>query len=358
MDLKLLLALTCTTLVCACTPSPAADNALTNPIDDVADIIAMPVEVETTLQDSISHFYQTTAVLEAPEKAHVVARVSGMVESIHVEEGEQVSAGQVLASIDPKRYRLALNKAQAELDVIDQELARMKAIANKQLVSQEAMAKLEFKRQSALADRDLAQLELHYSQVTSPIAGVVASRKVDRGNMATAMLTELYFIVQQQQLHGIIHLPEHEIANVNVGQLAKLEVDGTATHYNAKVLRIAPVVDSNSGTLKVTLVIDNSQHNLRSGMLARAKLQFDTHHNAIIMSRSALLRQDNGYSVFVVNGDMAEIRDVTLGFNDDGQVEVLTGLAAGDQVVIRGQHQLKDQTKVDIINPVRLAASK
>ncbi|WP_298439285.1 efflux RND transporter periplasmic adaptor subunit [uncultured Ferrimonas sp.] len=353
MELKLVAAVFATGLLCACAPT-AEESVDAEP--EQAKIIAMPVEIQLASSSAISHFYQTTALLEAPQEAQVVARVSGMVEEIHAEEGDNVQAGQLLASIDPKHYRLALNKAQAELDVIDQELARMQAIANKQLVSEEAMAKLSYRRQSALADRDLAQLNLQYSQVSSPINGVVAKRQIDRGNMATEMATNLFHVVQQQQLHAIIHLPEQEISNVALNQLAKLQIDGLAHSHNAKVLRIAPTVDSASGTIKVTLAVPNQHGQLRSGMLAKAKLQFDTHMDATVMPRNALLRQDNGHAVFVISNNKAQIRNVTLGYSDNGQVEVLSGVDAGEQVVIRGQHQLKDDADVEVVNTLRLAA--
>lgn len=324
---------------------------------DAEEVVKIPVETRTVGLDSVSAYYRTTAILEAPEEAEVVARVSGIVEQLLVEEGHKVKAGQLLARIDPKRYQLALNKAQAELDVIDQELNRLKAIANKQLVSQETLSKLSYRRQAALAEREIAALELEYSAVSSPIDGVVAKRIIKRGKMA-GEYEPLFHIVQQDTLHGIIHLPERELDRVRTGQQAELELSGRSEPVIAQVLRIAPVVDADTGTFKITLEMENRDGILKAGMFSRARLRFDTHHNALVVPRIALVRQDLGHSVFVVQDGQAHARTIELGYEDGEQVEILGGLDAGDQVVIRGQHQLKDDAMVEVIPPLELAEAR
>ncbi|MBY5922242.1 efflux RND transporter periplasmic adaptor subunit [Ferrimonas balearica] len=317
----------------------------------------VPVETQQVSVDNVSAYYRTTALLEAPEEAQVVARVSGIIESLHVEEGQLVKAGEPLATIDPKRYRLALNKAQAELDVIDQELERLHAIANQQLVSQETLAKLEYRRQAALADRDIAALQLTYSKVSSPIDGVVAKRYVKRGKMA-AEHEALFHIVQQETLHGILHLPERELSRIRIGQEAELTVEGLSEPQLAQVLRIAPVVDPETGTFKITLTLDNRAGTLKAGMLSRARVRFDTHHNTLVVPRMALVRQDLGQAVFVIHEGQAQSRMVEVGYEDGERVEILKGLEAGEQVVIRGQHQLKDEAQVEVIPSLQLAAQR
>ncbi|MBY6188435.1 efflux RND transporter periplasmic adaptor subunit [Marinobacter hydrocarbonoclasticus] len=337
--------------------APEAPDTAANETQEEETTPRVPVETQSVSVENVSAYYRTTALLEAPEEAQVVARVTGIIESLHVEEGQLVKAGQKLATIDPKRYRLALNKAQAELDVIDQELDRLNAIANQQLVSQETLAKLEFRRQAALADRDIAALELEYSSVVSPIDGVVAKRYVKRGKMA-AEHEALFHIVHQETLHGILHLPERELPRIRLGQEAELTVEGLQQVRLATVLRIAPVVDPETGTFKITLSVDNQEGILKAGMLSRARVRFDTHHDTLVVPRMALVRQDLGHAVFVINDGQAQSRAVQLGYEDGERVEILEGLEAGEQVVVRGQHQLKDDAQVEVIPSLQLAAQR
>ncbi|GAA4901325.1 efflux RND transporter periplasmic adaptor subunit [Ferrimonas pelagia] len=355
MELKRLAPWACLLVLTACGQPPAAQD--TPQTEDEPAVASIPVETQPVMQDSVSEYYHTTAVLEAPEAAEVVSRVTGIIGAIEVEEGDQVKAGQRLASIDARRYQLNLAKAQAELDVIEQELHRLNAIANKQLVSQETLAKLKYRREAALAERDLAQLQVHYSKITAPIDGIIAKRLVKNGNMATEY-TPLFQVVQQHPLHGILHLPEQELSKVHPGQHAQLQLSGVDETIQAKILRIAPTVDPDTGTVKITLLVDNSAHRLKAGMFSRTRLRFDTHDNTLVLPRIAVIRQDLGHSVFVIHDGKASSRSVELGYSDGDRVEILSGLALGEQVVVRGHHQLRDDATVEVIESLQLAAKR
>ncbi|MGL4517883.1 MAG: biotin/lipoyl-binding protein, partial [Shewanella sp.] len=119
---------------------------------------AIPVETTTVMQGNVSSFYSTTATLEAPEEANVVSRIAGLIETITVEEGDRVSKGQVLAIIDAKRQQYDLDRSEAEVKIIAQELDRLKKMNNKEFISADSMAKLEYNLQAAMARKDLAAL--------------------------------------------------------------------------------------------------------------------------------------------------------------------------------------------------------
>jgi membrane fusion protein, multidrug efflux system len=319
------------------------------------DKFAVPVETALVGQGHVSSFYSTTATLEAPEEAHVLSRVSGLVEKILVEEGDRVTKGQVLAVIDPKRQKYELNRAEAEVQIVEQELNRLKKINNKEFVSQDALAKLEFNLQAAKAQRDLAELKLKDSQITSPINGVVAHRLVKLGNMAKEF-DELFYIVNQDELHGIVHLPEQQLASLRLGQEAKIFSQQSQQDVIAHVLRISPVVDASSGTFKVTLAVPNHKAQLKSGMFTRVELKYDTHDNAITVPYNAVINQDNILALYIIKDDKALRREVSLGYRENEIVEVIHGVEPGEQVVIRGQQNLKDQSLVEVITPLNFAA--
>ena len=126
---------------------------------------AVPVETTTVVQGDVSSFYSTTATLEAPQEANVVTRISGLIEIIKVEEGDRVSKGQLLAVIDAKRQRFELASSQAEVEIIEQELNRLKKMSNQEFFSADSMAKLEYNLQAAIARRDLAALQVQESMI-------------------------------------------------------------------------------------------------------------------------------------------------------------------------------------------------
>ncbi|WP_160054198.1 efflux RND transporter periplasmic adaptor subunit [Shewanella litoralis] len=319
---------------------------------------AIPVETALVETGNVSSFYSTTATLEAPEESHVMSRIAGIVEQINVEEGDRVTKGQVLAVIDAKRQRYDFNRSEAEVQIIEQELNRLNKMSNKEFISQDAMAKLEFNLQAAKAQRDLAELQVKESQITSPIDGVIAARHIKLGNMAKEF-QELFYVVNQDQLHGILHLPEQQLSSLRIGQHASIvqqHQSNNETSIDAQVLRISPIVDAQSGTFKVTLAVPNQDAALKAGMFTRVELKYDTHQNVLTVPYNALINQDNTQALYVIKDTKAERREVSLGYRENNTVEILSGVSAGEQIVIRGQQNLKDQSLVEIITPLSFAA--
>ncbi|MDD8057866.1 MULTISPECIES: efflux RND transporter periplasmic adaptor subunit [Shewanella] len=318
---------------------------------------AIPVETALVETGNVSSFYSTTATLEAPEESHVMSRIAGIVELINVEEGDRVTKGQVLAVIDAKRQRYDFNRSEAEVQIIEQELNRLNKMTNKEFISQDALAKLEFNLQAAKAQRDLAELQVKESLITSPIDGVIAARHIKLGNMAKEF-QELFYVVNQDQLHGILHLPEQQLASLRIGQHASI-IQQQSNHtaaIDAKVLRISPIVDAQSGTFKVTLAVPNQNAALKAGMFTRVELKYDTHQDVLTVPYNALINQDNTQALYVVKDAKAERREVSLGYRENNTVEIVSGVSAGEQIVIRGQQNLKDQSLVEIITPLSFAA--
>ncbi|MCL2914325.1 efflux RND transporter periplasmic adaptor subunit [Shewanella corallii] len=317
---------------------------------------AIPVETASVARGDITSFYSTTATLEAPEEAKVVTRIAGMIEYLPVEEGMKVKKGDLLAVIDADRQQYSLDAKIAEVSIIEQELDRLKKISNKNFVSAEQIAKLEYNLQAAKAQRDLAALQVEESRVLSPIDGTIAVRYVKQGNMAKEF-DPLFHIVNQEELHGIVHLPEKQLQSLKQGQTADIYTSRDPNRaYAASVLRISPVVDASSGTFKVTLSVPNSSRELKAGMFTRVELKYDTHEDVITVPYQAVINQDNRQALYVVSEGNAERREVELGYRNGDTVEIRSGLEAGEQLVIRGQQNLKDQSLVEIINPQGMAA--
>ena len=319
---------------------------------------AVPVETATVIQGDVSSFYSTTATLEAPEEAKVVTRVAGLIQSISVEEGDRVTKGQLLAVIDSKRQKFDLDRSQAEVEIIEQELNRLKKISNKEFFSADSMAKLEYNLQAAMAKRDLAALYVQESMIRSPIDGVIATRFVKSGNMAKEF-DELFYIVNQDELYGIVHLPEQQLQHLRLGQDAQIFANKhTKDTTHATVLRISPIVDAQSGTFKVTLSVPNQKATLKAGMFTRVELRYDTHNDVITVPYNALVNQDNEFALYVIDGSNANRRTVTLGYREADTVEVVAGIEPGEQIVIRGHQNLKDQSLVEVIGSLDIASAK
>ncbi len=316
-------------------------------------VIPVPVEVATSHVGNISSNYSTTAVLEAKEEAFVVARASGIIEQIMVEEGDYVEKGQILATLEPQRYELNLQRASANLRGIEKELAKINKVYSKKLVSDDTYDKITAQFESAKAAYELAKLDLAEATIVAPISGFIAERNAKVGNLTESFQRErMFHIVQQKDLYGIVHLPEKELSRVHKEQSAVLSVTALGDkQVKAFVERISPVIDPQTGTFKVTLRVPNESKRLKTGMFTQVALNYDTKENATLIPRKALLAIDDNINVFVVDADgIATKTAIQIGYQEGNLVEVTDGLTGQQQVVITGHQNLKDSALVQIVN--------
>ncbi|RUO65167.1 RND family efflux transporter, MFP subunit [Pseudidiomarina planktonica] len=340
-----------TALLSGCNPAGANDSETA---EAAAPEARVPVATTVAEQASITSSYRTTAVLEAREEADVTSKVNGIVEEILVEEGDYVEKGQVLAVLRDNEYAIQAAQTQAELQSIQQELKRMKNMADREMISADAYDKLRYQVQIVQSKHDMAQLNLSETRIVAPINGHIAVRYVKTGNMVQQYQAKtLFHIVDQNRLQGIVHLPEHELRHLQVGQTAALSVSAyPQQEYTARVERISPVIDTASGTFKVVLEVNNSENQLKSGMFAQLNLHYAKRDNVVVLPRYAVISLDGSHHVFVVNNEgVAAKQTVLLGFETDENVEITKGLNAGDEVITTGQNSLKDQALVEVIKP-------
>jgi RND family efflux transporter MFP subunit len=345
--------LSTTLLLTACGQAGAVKSDSEEAIKVEEKVIPIPVEVGMVTRGSISSNYTTTAVLEAKEEAFVVGRASGIIEQIMVEEGDYVEKGQVLAKLEPERYELNLRRAQADMTGIEKELAKINKVYNQKLVSDDTYDKITAQYESAKATLALAKLDLKEATIVAPISGYIAERNAKVGNLTESFQREkMFYIVQQKELYGIVHLPEKELSKVHKDQKARLTITAlNDMQVNAFVERISPVIDSKTGTFKVTLRVPNDEKQLMAGMFTQVSLNYNTHVDATLLPRKAMLAMDDKVNVFVVD-DKGIAKKVTIktGYQEGNFVEVIDGLSGNEKVVITGHQNLKDNATVDIVN--------
>jgi RND family efflux transporter MFP subunit len=340
-----------TASITACSDAEAGKEEVIQ--EEEKKVIPVPVEIDTAHIGDISSNYTTTAVLEAKEEAFVVPRASGIIEQILVEEGDYVEKGQVLAKLEPQRYELNLQRAQADLTGIEKELEKINKMYSKNLVSSDNYDKITAQYESAKATLALAKLDLKEATVLAPISGYIAERNAKVGNLTESFQRErMFHIVQQKELYGIVHLPEKELSRVHKDQKASLVVTALNDQkINAFVERISPVIDAQTGTFKVTLRVPNEENSLKAGMFTQVSLNYNTRTGATLIPRKAMLALDDNINVFVVDSEgIASKQAITIGYQEGNFVEVLEGVSANQQVVITGHQNLKDKALVNIIN--------
>lgn len=316
---------------------------------------AVPVETAAVSRRAVAASYTGTAPLEARAESQVVAKTSGVALQVMAEEGQQVRAGQVLVRLDAARASLQAMQTGAQLRKLEANYARSQALAKDKLVSMNDNEQLRFDVENARAANRLANLELGYANVVAPISGVIAQRMIKPGNFVQ-INTPIFRIVDTSQLEAVLNVPERELATLKAGLPVQLLVDAMPGRaFSGTVDRIAPVVDSGSGTFRVITRFEGGG-TLQPGMFGRLRIDYDSRKNALVVPRVALLDDEGEPAVFAVRGSKVARVPVKLGYIDGEWAEVLTGLKSGDIVVTAGKTALRDGTLVQTLGDKKKAA--
>lgn len=310
----------------------------------------VPVEIRLPVRGDIYAVYSGTAPIEAFAEADVIAKVEGEIRDILVEEGDDVAANQVLARLDGDRLRLELSESQARLRKLQRDFERNKDLRDKGLISEGDFEKLQYDLEALQASYNLASLELDYTQIRAPIAGVVSERYVRLGN-TIGVGEPLFRVTSFDPLVAYLHVPEREYRQLAPGQPVGIDIDALGDErIIASVTRVSPIVDPDTGTFKITIEIRDDERRIKPGMFARISIVYDRHENALQVPRSALVEESEQASVFVVEEDVAVRKIVETGFSQQGMVEIVDGLSDTDNVIIVGQVGLKPDARVTIVD--------
>ena len=311
---------------------------------------AVPVEVSSPTRGDIYAVYSGTAPIEAFAEADVIAKVSGEVREILVEEGDEVREGQVLARLDGDRLRLELNESEANLRKLQRDYERNVELKEKGLISSGDFDKIRYDMEALEASYNRARLELDYTQIRAPLTGVISERYVRRGN-TIAIGEPVFRVTSLDPLVAYLFVPEREYRNIAKDQVVAIDIDALQNQrVIAAVTRVSPVVDPNTGTFKITIEISDEERRIKPGMFGRISIVYDQHENVLQVPRSAILEDADEISVFVVEENKAVRKIVETGYSNSGMVEITAGLDDDDLIVTMGQIGLKDEALVSVIN--------
>ncbi len=194
-----------------------------------------------------------------------------------------------------------------------------------------------------------AEAQLGYSEIRSPIAGVVTDRPIYEGEIATPS-SPIITVMDLSQVIAKAHIPEEEAALLKKGNPASLTLPEKDEPVQGKVTLVSPALDPNSTTVEVWIQAPNSDQSLRPGISAKVSMISETVPNALVVPASAILTSaDGSSSVMVIGSDgRANKRDVQTGIRQGDRIQIKSGLNAGERVVTTGAYGLPDKTKVRV----------
>ena len=194
---------------------------------------------------------------------------------------------------------------------------------------------------------ELASLDLDQSQVRSPFKGIVSKKKIEKGGFINKG-QELLEIMDISKVLAQINIPENKIRFIKIGSMVKVTFDAVpGKTYTGIVKTLGLEAEQKNRTFPAEVQINNPNQVLLPGMMARAKIELNSSDKQIMIPRHVVLNRDDSKVVFVAESDTAKIRHLTLGKTVKGEVQVLSGLKFGDNLIISGQQYLTENEKVN-----------
>jgi len=333
----------------------------------------VPVRVAPAAQGDFRVQLKALGTVNAYNTVHIRSRVEGELVKLLFSEGQQVEAGQLLAQIDPRAYRIALQQAegalqqqQAQLTGAERDLARYRglhaeqSIARQTLDSQEALVnQLRAGLKSLQAQVDSARLNLQYTDIRAPIAGRLGLRQADVGNLIGAGDSNpLVVLTQTQPISVLFSLPEAElpalVEQLRAGHSLVVEAWDRGEQRRLATGTLESLdnqIDTATGTIRLKARFTNDDEGLFPNQFVNIRLQLQTLQQVILIPAAALQFGPNGSFVYRLDeDDRVQLQPVQVTASDGAQTVIGSGLQAGQRVVLEGTDRLRSGHPVEVID--------
>ncbi|MBL7763197.1 MAG: efflux RND transporter periplasmic adaptor subunit [Chitinophagaceae bacterium] len=309
--------------------------------------VAMQVDGFVVKPKSLSDNVEVPGSLIANESTEIHPEISGRVVQLNVGEGRQVSRGTLLAKLYDGDLQAQLKKLQVQLQIAKQNEDRSSQLLKIQGISQQDYDASLLNVNNINADIEIIRTSIIKTEIRAPFNGKVGLKNISIGAFVTPA-TIVATIQQTDVLKLDFAVPEKYTAQIKTGQLVSFTTEGSSKKYTAKIMATESGVTENTRSLMIRSIVQNKDAALAPGVFAKVIMNFDPDPNAIVIPTQAVLPQARGKKVIVYQGGIAKFVDVTTGIRDSSQVQIVTGLKAGDTIVTTGLLSIRPEGKIAI----------
>lgn len=295
---------------------------------------------------------KAVGTLLADASAKLRAEVPGQILQIHFDEGQPVSEGDALFTIEATVLEAEVNEAQANAEQSEAAYNRARELIDQKLISATDFDAARANYNVSIARLLSSRARLSKKTIRAPFAGFAGLRKINIGDYAT-IGQELVSVVSLDPLRVNFSMPETLLSQLAPGQSIDLSVGAYPGEiFDGTITAIAPQIDVRGHNVEIRASLQNPELKLRPGLFAQVNVTLVTKPDALVVPEQAIWPIGQDKTVFVVKDGVASQRTVTIGQRQPGEVEIVSGLEVGDEVVVAGQMKLYDGAAVEPIAAV------
>ncbi|NDB35773.1 MAG: efflux RND transporter periplasmic adaptor subunit [Flavobacteriia bacterium] len=282
-----------------------------------------------------------------PNRQNIISSEgNGRVISMNLAEGDRVGVGSIIAKLDDELIKLQIESLEVSMEGQEKDEVRYSSLANQNASPAVQAEKTQLGIKASKVQMKQLKKQLSTTIVKAPFSGVITKKMVDLGSVIGAG-SPVVEITDIAKLKLTVNVPERDIYRFKVNQPIVVSSEQIKKSINGKITQIAVQADK-SHNFKVHITIDNPSNNLRAGMYGTATMKSDQKITSLSIPRRALVGSLKNPQVYVVRNGKAKLVSFSLGLTEGDVLEVRDGLTSNDQVVVRGQINLKDNKNVKI----------
>lgn len=312
---------------------------------------AVPVEVATVTKGPISAFLSFNSTLETESVVDLYPQINGQVEALYVEEGQMVKEGEPLLKIEDRELRVDVAESNGNFEHLKRGFARTQDLYKRNLINKQDFETQSYQLEQARLRLERATIRLSHATIRAPFAGVVSARETQVGaRVGTG--SKLFSLVKLDEIVARVFVPGRYLPVVAEKQPAIVTSEFLPGRtFQSWVKRISPVIDPKSGTFKVTLgVRGDKPSELPPGMFVAVRVIIDTRENAVLLPKRAVVYEGGERYVFLLENDRAMKRKLAAGYEDPQNIEAVSGIPVGAEVIVLGHNGLKEGARVRVVN--------
>lgn len=287
--------------------------------------------------------------IEPNSVVRVAAEVPGRIEYVTSTEGQAVTAGDKLAELNTDLLQAAFDQAKATMDLDARDLLRVKSMLDRGVSTDNEHDQARARAEASKAIFDATKAQLDRAVIYSPASGRLNKVLVEKGEYV-APGTVLAEIVEIDPVVVVVDVPERDMRYIRVGKTETIFADALdGKEFTGRIRYISAVADPASRTTRVELVVPNGGNELKSGQIVTVHMERRTIPEVIMIPLEAAISLEVGYRVYVVQDGLAKPRDIKVGLLKGRDVRVLSGLSAGDKLIVRGHYYVGPDQPVKVI---------
>ena len=307
------------------------------------------VKVQKPFKETMRTIFTYTGDVLPLQQAAIYSKVTGNLERNFVEMGTYVHVNQMLALIDTTELFQQYQQTNATYHNAFMLFERTKQLFEKNLASKQDVDNTEASMKVAKANYDAAATHLSYAHIVAPFNGFVTRRFLDAGALVNASTSTLFTMMYLDLVKIIVYVPEKDLSQMYHVKTAKVMLDALPNQeFTGYVSRFSEAVDLTTRTMPIEVDIPNQSRIIKPGMFAAISFIVSERTNALTLSSDDLLKDDNGYFVFISDGKKAHQIRITLGNETNSHTEILTGLSGNEDIITTGQQFVKEGTALSI----------